>query len=424
MTDDRDTIRSVAWREVFPGLHLFSALRMALSFRALVLSAIALVATSAGWRLFGYLFSGTSDPHFQNQIELNSHWPWEFHTLAAPTAGQLLTPSDWDDTSPLLIAWRELSAPFIHVFTSEATFSQTVYWLLCALWALAFWAFIGGVITRTAAVSFARQENLAWGKAAGFAQSRWGAYFAAPLFPVLGAFLVAAFLAVLGLLLRPHPDAAGGAGLLATGVLWPLALFGGFVMAFLLIGLFFGWPLMWGAISSEGTDSFGALSHALSYTYQRPLQYLMYAVAAAGIGLLGWYLVALFAVLILELTAWGVSWGSGGPRLADALMYGATQSEVNSAGAVGAALIHFWNNCVRMLAGAFVFSYFWSASTVIYFLLRRLVDGTELDEVYLPEEQGLHGLPPLKTGPDGMPEAADDPAGLAGAVTSDDPTQS
>ena len=43
--------------------------------------------------------------------------------------------------------------------------------LLCALWALAFWAFIGGVITRTAAVSFARQENLAWGKAGGFAQS-------------------------------------------------------------------------------------------------------------------------------------------------------------------------------------------------------------------------------------------------------------
>jgi hypothetical protein len=61
---------------------------------------------------------------------------------------------------------------------------------------------------------------------------------------------------------------------------------------------------------------------------------------------------------------------------------------------------------------------------VIYFLLRRLVDGTELDEVYLPEEQGLHGLPPLKTGPDGMVEAADDPAGLAGAVSGEPHGQS
>ena len=43
---------------------------------------------------------------------------------------------------------------------------------------------------------------------------------------------------------------------------------------------------------------------------------------------------------------------------------------------------------------AFVFSYFWTATTAIYFLLRRHVDATEMDEVYIPEE-GEHGLPPL-----------------------------
>ena len=62
------------------------------------------------------------------------------------------------------------------------------------------------------------------------------------------------------------------------------------------------------------------------------------------------------------------------------------------------------------LAVAFGFSYLWCSSTVIYFLLRRVVDATELDNVYVAEEQGLHGLPPLKTGDDGVAEPADDEA--------------
>ena len=74
----------------------------------------------------------------------------------------------------------------------------------------------------------------------------------------------------------------------------------------------------------------------------------------------------------------------------------------------------FWNGCIgRMVPLAFVFSYLWSSSTVIYFLLRRLVDATEMDEVYSPDEHDRHGLPPLKTGPDGVPQVADDPV-LAG----------
>jgi hypothetical protein len=76
----------------------------------------------------------------------------------------------------------------------------------------------------------------------------------------------------------------------------------------------------------------------------------------------------------------------------------------------GAAIIVFWTNCVRALAFGFIFSYFWSASTVIYFLLRRQVDATELDEIFMPDEHDQHGLPPLKTGPDGMPTPVDEVA--------------
>jgi hypothetical protein len=120
---------------------------------------------------------------------------------------------------------------------------------------------------------------------------------------------------------------------------------------------------------------------------------------------LGWYLVSLFFVWILALSEWGISWGSGVAQLQN-IEGPQTMGRIAD---TGAALIGFWKNCLRALAYGFVFSYFWSAATVIYFLLRRLVDATELDEVYMPDEQDRHGLPPLKTGPDGIPTLGDDP---------------
>jgi hypothetical protein len=242
---------------------------------------------------------------------------------------------------------------------------------------------------------------------AGFVRPRWFSYFFAPLLIVLATFLAAVFLAVVGLLLRAE---TGEVGILAAGILWPLVLLGGFMMAFLLIVLFFGWPLMWGAISAEGTDSFGALSHALSYTCQRPLRYLLYGAAAAAIGVLGLYLVGLFHFYILALSKWGISWGSGAGRL-EAVV---SETKFGMVGQAGVWLIDFWTGCVTTLALAYVFTYFWTATTIIYFLLRRLVDATELDEVYLAEEHAPHSLPPLKTGPDGMLEAADEAPEVSG----------
>ena len=54
---------------------------------------------------------------------------------------------------------------------------------------------------------------------------------------------------------------------------------------------------------------------------------------------------------------------------------------------------------------------------MIYFLLRRTVDGKELDEVYLGESRELHTLPPLKTDAHGVPQVADEPAGNGPAST-------
>ena len=314
-----------------------------------------------------------------------------------PPVEEFLSLESWRRDSPYLRGWRSITRPFERLFAANLSLVEWTYWLCCALWSLVVWAFFGGAITRIAAVGFARQENAPWREVGGFVRPKWFSYFGAPLMPMVATFMGAALLALVGLLLRSE------IGILIAGIIWPLVLLGGFVMAFLLIGLYFCWPLMWSAISAEGTDAFGALSHAYSYAYQRPLRYLWYGVLAALIGVLGWFLVATFAQYTIALSAWGVSWGAGDVVLVDS-------EDLGQLGDFGVRLSQFWTNCLTTLVVAFVFSYFWVASTVIYFLLRRLVDASELDEVYLVgENQPQHGLPPLRTGEDGVAEPADEP---------------
>ena len=268
---------------------------------------------------------------------------------------------------------------------------------------MAVWALLGGAISRIAAVQLAAEERIGWGAALRFAASKWPSYFAAPLLPLLGVVLVAVPLWVLGLLLRLD------AGVVLGGLLWPLALLAGLVMALLLLGLGFGWPLMWATISTEGTDSFDALSRSYAYLFQRPLRYLFYVLVAVVLGGLGWLLVRNFAAAVIWLSYWAAGWGSGSDRIARIAEIQGVGSESGGMARFGGRMIHFWASCVRFLAVGFFYGYFWTAASAIYLLLRRDVDATETDEVFLDADKSEpeHGLPPSGTDQEGAPLAAD-----------------
>jgi hypothetical protein len=186
------------------------------------------------------------------------------------------------------------------------------------------------------------------------------------------------------------------------GVIWPLALAMGFVMAILLLGALFGWPLMWATISTEGTDSFDALSRTYAYTFQRPLHYLFYAIVAGFVGWLGWLLVVNFAAGVIWMGYWAAGWGLGLERLNAIMNAGDT---LPGLGASGVTLLQFWTGCVKLLAVGYLFSYLWSASAAIYLLLRRDVDATEMDEVHLDadESEQTFDLPKVATDAAGAP---------------------
>ena len=78
-------------------------------------------------------------------------------------------------------------------------------------------------------------------------------------------------------------------------------------------------------------------------------------------------------------------------------------------------VLAFWNGCLAPGATAFLYSYFWSAATAIYFLLRQNVDGTERDEVAVEEEPEAEqfGLPPLAADESGVPRVVEPPSGPA-----------
>ena len=191
MTEDRHVLREIAWQEVFPGLMLFSAWKIAISLRALVLASLGVLATSLGWMLVDYVFEVPKQQSIVNAWlpALPSFQPGVVHDRAAneptsfipleskdfridrqqPTDG----PGAWWIANPIVDAWSSLTLPFKYAFATGLSGSQFGYFSACALWALVVWSYFGGAITRLAAVQLTRDEKLSWGQTLGYARSKW-----------------------------------------------------------------------------------------------------------------------------------------------------------------------------------------------------------------------------------------------------------
>jgi hypothetical protein len=410
-------LRAVAWSEVCPWLCIFRTFRLAIGFRALLMAALGILITVTGWGLLGRIF------YISEDNKVSTSWlkpyidcPWEALTTFVPNEPVILSSTPQIDEVQQSLR-ENVSAPsYIYEQPKEPMFYSLLFLnkpmseglgrdiyrkgliclILCGLWSVAVWAFFGAAICRIASVQLAANERITWIAALRHAGSKYLSYISAPLVPLAGAALAAAPIFVMGLIMYP-----GGLGIFLAALTWPVLLIFGLMMTLLLLGLFFGWPLMWGTISTEGTDSFDALSRSYAYVFQAPLYYLFYAVVAAILGWLGWLLVQNFAAGVIWLTYWAAGWGSTDTQII-AVMPG---GEISGLGYAGAWLIRFWVGCVKVLAVGYLFSYFWTASVVIYFLLRRNVDATEMDEVFLDADEGEKpaGLPKIATDESGAP---------------------
>lgn len=331
------------------------------------------------------------------------------------------------DQAPLLLEpIIKFLMPLVYFFEPGAGgFVNRSYLILVILWALATWGLFGGAITRMAALQFTRGERPGFFESVRFARGRLVSYFAAPVLPLVALGILAAVLWFFGLF-HGWTFAVGD---IVAALLWPVVLVVGLIMVVILVGLL-GWPMMNATISTEGSDSFDALSRSYSYVYQAPWNYLFYCTVSILYGAVLVFFVGFMGSTLVYLGKWGVSHSpvmtqrdptylfayaptSFGWR--DLLLHDANPSVVqtvrtpmpgggeavhyelnpdyaktiNLHNNIGAIIVTVWLYLFFLLIVGFGYSYFWTASTLIYLLMRNKVDDTDLEEVHLEEEEEI-----------------------------------
>jgi hypothetical protein len=314
---------------------------------------------------------------------------------------------------------------FFCVAPRWAISKHTTYFIFYGIFYCIIWAIFGGAIARIAAVQVARDEKPSIRAALRFSTGKFLSFLCAPVIPLLIVGVVGLLVAIGGLLLWiPF------FGEILVGVFYFLALAGGFVMTLVTIGTVGGLNLMYPTIAAEGSDSFDAISRSFSYVYARPWRMFFYSCVAIIYGALTFLFVRVFLYLMLGFThkftgiLVGRTSASGsnlfqsiwvGPKLWH-LPYHIDFMALSLGQKITAFFVATWVFLAISCLGAYLICYYFSSSSVIYFLMRREVDATEMDDVYTEqlEEEYTEPTPSVTTAASGsagqLPPAADKPA--------------
>ncbi len=283
-----------------------------------------------------------------------------------------------------------------------------VYCLIFFLIALAVISIAGGSLCRIAALQFAQGEKPGLTEAVHFSTRRFVSLFTAPLAPIGIIVFIGLFIFLLGL--------AGNipwAGELIVGLGMPLALLAGALITVISIGAVAGFGLMFPAVAYDGSDSFDSISRSFSYVYARPWQMGFYCAIAAVYGSICYVFVRFFAFLLLCITRYFLQFGvwvdsgSAGvdklsaiwpaPKFMDLL--GSSQNlALPWTESLAAFLIRLFLLVVLGLVVSYIISFYFSANTIIYSLMRNRVDNTALEDICTHFDEAE--VEPLRTEPE------------------------
>lgn len=246
----------------------------------------------------------------------------------------------------------------------------------------------GGAICRIAALQFTRAERPGLIQAVHFALRRPASLLGGPVISLVLILVFGAPIMLMGL--------AGNlpvVGELLMGLFLSLAFVAACAATVILVGATAGLGLMSPAVAYEDSDSFDAISHSLSYVYAKPWHMGFYSIIAVVCGAVSYVFVRLFGFLLLWTTYRFLEIGflRHDEKLHTIWPEPTFASFLGPAGALpdawslwlAAWLVRIWVLAVIGVMVSFVISFYFSANTIIYALMRHRVDGTPLEEIYL-----------------------------------------
>jgi hypothetical protein len=360
-----------------PCLHLFRAFRIALDARKLALGAAAAVLLVAGYRLIDLAPFAPGVTAGVAQTE--GPWPWEESLPGMKDAGNELRQFTYEPLSRVLdTAFRgshvlhplqELIEAGRPLFRRGNTWADAADAWTRLLWTLVVWSLFGTAITRIAAVQFARHTSVGLRDSIHFAGRQFPSALGAPLLPLVFIGLFWLVCVIVGLIGR-----IPGIGEVLVGVFWFVPLVLGLAIAIIVLFITAGWPLMICTGGVEATDAFDGLSRSYDYLLTRPWYALGLALAAVAYGSIVVFFVACVAGLGVHVAEWATATGMGDE---------AVNRMTSESPGVGPVMAGFWLRVLAVLLWGFVYSFFWSSATIIYYLLRHSVDSEPLDKVFV-----------------------------------------
>ena len=270
------------------------------------------------------------------------------------------------------------------------------------IYSVIFFAFVvpvvciaGGAICRCAALEFGRGEKAGLGQAIRFAVHNFLSLLTGPSVCIGIMIFLASFVFVMGLV-----GNIPWVGELVIGIGFGAALIFGLLTVLVFIGTVAGGGLMFPVIACEGSDGYDAISRSFCYIFNQPWRMLLYSLVATIHGTIAYLFVRFFVYLLLITTHSLLSLGvinnpSGPDKLAmiwpkpeffDLLATSIANNAENISliQGVSSFLVHLSVIFVVGLIVAFVISFYFCASTIIYALIRANVDGVGVEHVYAP----------------------------------------
>lgn len=243
-----------------------------------------------------------------------------------------------------------------------------------------------GSISRIVAIEYAHGAFLRARQGMSFSLSHAGSIAGAQLGPWVFVAMLVIGLATAGWVLFSLP----GVSTLGA-ILYPLFILGAFVAVIVALGTLVGCPMLIPAVTCEGVDGLDAVQRVYSLVFANPVRLLLYLLILGAIGAVALFVFGLviqgtLLVAASAAAAWSGEQGelillsAAAPEEPDSWFVSLFSADPTAPRGIAG----MWAGLFGLFISALMISWYASASTMLFLLMRQATTGQERTEVWSP----------------------------------------